>query len=330
MGNARREDLPCAREICGQKACFWGAFYLMDGQDIRDQITEWKREKGAVILAHNYQPGEIQDLADVLGDSLALSRRATRVDAEVIVFCGVRFMAESAKILSPDKTILLPRLDAGCPLADTITAEQLQEMKKEHPGAVVVCYVNSSAEVKAESDVCCTSSNALQVVQGVEADDVLFVPDHNLGHYVSRFTDKKVILWPGCCSVHHHIKAEEVQRAREAHPDAVVLAHPECRPQVIDLADQILSTDGMLQAARHSNAQSFIIGTETGLIYRLKKENPNKEFYPLSRAMICEDMKKIGLDDVLRALKRNQFDINIPEVVAVRARRALDRMLRYV
>ncbi len=302
----------------------------MTDQEMLSQISDWKEKKRAVILAHNYQPGEIQDLADDLGDSLMLSRKASRVDADVIVFCGVRFMAESAKILSPQKTVLLPRLDAGCPLADTITAEQLRSLKKQHPRAAVVCYVNSSAEVKAESDVCCTSSNALQVVQGVEAEDIIFVPDQNLGHYVSRFTEKHIILWKGCCSVHHRIKAEDLQRVREAHPRAVVLVHPECRPEVVDLADEVLSTDGMLLAARRSDAESFIIGTEMGLIYRLQKENPGKKFFSVGHSMICVNMKKIGLEDVLRALQKDQFDISIPEDVARRARGALDRMLQYI
>jgi quinolinate synthase len=302
----------------------------MAQQDILTQIADWKEKKRAVILAHNYQPGEIQDLADGLGDSLALSRQASEIDADVIVFCGVRFMAESAKILSPRKTVLLPRLDAGCPLADTITAEQLRSLKEKHPGAAVVCYVNSSAEVKAESDVCCTSSNALQVVQGVEAEDIIFVPDQNLGHYVSRFTEKNVILWKGYCSVHHRIRAKDLQKAREAHPQAVILVHPECRPEVIDLADQVLSTDGMLRAARDSDAKSFIIATEMGLIYRLQKENPEKKFYSVGHVMVCVNMKKISLEDVLRALQKNQFDISLPEDVARRARRALDRMLQYV
>ena len=302
----------------------------MIDSNILTRISEWKEKRGAVILAHNYQPGEIQDLADILGDSLALSRKASRSDAEVVVFCGVRFMAESAKILSPGKTVLLPRLDAGCPLADMITAEKLRSLKEKHPRAAVVCYVNSPAEVKAESDVCCTSSNALKVVQGVAADEIIFVPDQNLGHYVSRFTQKRIILWKGHCSVHHRIRAEDLRRVRRAHPEAVILVHPECRPEVVDLADEVLSTDGMLRFAGSSDARSFIIGTETGLIYRLQKENPEKTFYALGREMICVNMKKIGPEDVLRALQENQFDISIPEEVARRARGALDRMLQYV
>jgi quinolinate synthase len=301
----------------------------MVAENIADRLSEWKKKRGAVILAHNYQPGEIQDLADILGDSLELSRKASQSDAEVIVFCGVRFMAESAKILSPQKTVLLPRLDAGCPLADMITAEQLRSLKEKHPRAVVVCYVNSSAEVKAESDVCCTSANALTVVQGVEADEIIFVPDQNLGHYVSRFTDKRIILWKGYCSVHHRILAEDLLPVRQAHPDAVILVHPECRPEVVDLADEVLSTGGMLRFVKSSDARSFIIGTEMGLIYRLQKENPDKEFYSVGNRMICVNMKKIGLEDVLRALQENQFDISIPEDVLRRARGALDRMLQY-
>ncbi len=304
--------------------------HRMSDQEIVQQIERWKREKGAVILAHNYQPGEIQDIADFLGDSLALSRQAAEVSAQTIVFCGVRFMAESAKILSPEKMVLLPRKDAGCPLADTITAQQVRQMKKDHPGAVVVCYVNSSAEVKAESDVCCTSSNALQVVEGVEEEEIIFIPDKNLGHYISRFTDKKVILWDGFCYVHHRILAKDLQRAREAHPQAAVLVHPECRPEVIDLADEVLSTDGMLRFAHRSVAQEFIIGTEMGLIHRLQKENPDKKFFSVGNAMVCVNMKKIHLEDVLSSLQRNQFVISIPDDIGSRAKGSLDRMLQYV
>jgi quinolinate synthase len=302
----------------------------MGNEHIRAEISVWKDRRGAVILAHNYQPGEVQDLADFLGDSLDLSRTAARSDAQVIVFCGVRFMAESAKILSPAKTVLMPRMDAGCPLADMITAEQLRAMKEKHPRAAVVCYVNSSAEVKAESDVCCTSANALKVVQGVSADEIIFVPDQNLGHWVSRFTDKRIILWKGYCTVHHRIRAGDLQKVRDAHPRAKVLVHPECRPEVVDLADEVLSTGGMLRFARSSGAKSFIIGTEMGLIYRLHRENPEKTFYSVGQAMVCVNMKKTGPEDVLRALRKNQFEISIPGETARRARGALDRMLQYV
>jgi quinolinate synthase len=302
----------------------------MSSNEILQQIAHWKEQRGAVILAHNYQPGEIQDIADFLGDSLALSRQAAEEPAQVIVFCGVRFMAESAKILSPGKTVLLPRRDAGCPLADTITAEQLRQLKEAHPQAAVVCYVNSSAEVKAESDVCCTSSNALQVVDGVAAKEIIFVPDKNLGHYVSRFTKKKVIIWDGFCYVHHRIRADELQRAKEIHPQAVVLVHPECRPEVIDLADHVLSTDGMLRFARGADAEEFIIGTEVGLIYRLQKENPGKKFFTAGNAMVCVNMKKIHLEDVLLSLHRDQFSIAISEEIRTGAQAALNRMLQYV
>ncbi|MCK4271651.1 quinolinate synthase NadA [bacterium] len=302
----------------------------MSDQEIISQIVHWKKKRGAVILAHNYQPGEIQDIADFLGDSLALSRQATKIPEQVIIFCGVRFMAESAKILSPGKQILLPRKDAGCPLADTITARQVRQIKEAHPRAAVVCYVNSSVQVKAESDVCCTSSNALQVVEGIEAEEVIFVPDKNLGHYVSRFTKKRMIIWDGFCYVHHRIRAEELQKAKEAHPQAVVLVHPECRPEMVDLADHVLSTDGMLRFAQGSDAEEFIIGTEVGLIYRLRKENPGKKFYTTGSAMVCVNMKKIRLQDVLLSLQQDQHSIFIPEEISRRARGALDGMLRYV
>ncbi|MFC1683392.1 quinolinate synthase NadA [Candidatus Zixiibacteriota bacterium] len=302
----------------------------MKNQQILSQISRWKEKRGAVILAHNYQPEEIQDLADFLGDSLALSRQATQVPEEMILFCGVRFMAESAKILSPGKTVLLPREDAGCPLADTITANQVRQLKKDHPQAAVVCYVNSSVEVKAESDVCCTSSNALQVVEGFQAEEIIFIPDKNLGHYISRFTKKKIILWDGCCYVHDRIRAEDLRQTQSTYPQAVALIHPECRSEVIDLADHVLSTDGMLRFARQSEAEEFIIGTEMGLIYRLQKENPGKTFYSVGNAMVCVNMKKIHLEDVLRALEREQFAISISDEINKRAKQALDGMLQYV
>jgi len=302
----------------------------MSNKELIGQIAQWREKRGAVILAHNYQPGEIQDIADFLGDSLALSRQAAVSPEQVIVFCGVLFMAESAKILSPDKTVLLPRREAGCPLADTITADQVRQLKRDHPQAAVVCYVNSSAEVKAECDVCCTSSNALQVVEGVEAEEVVFVPDQNLGHYISRFTKKKMIIWNGFCYVHHRIRAEDLAQAKEAHPQALVLVHPECRPEIIDMGDHVLSTDGMLRFAHGSEAEEFIIGTEEGLIYRLQRENPHKRFFSAGRAMVCVNMKAIHLEDVLLSLQRDQYAISIPSGIQKRAQRALNRMLQYV
>jgi quinolinate synthase len=291
------------------------------------EILELKRERDAVILAHNYQIGPVQDVADLVGDSLELSRAAARLASEVIIFCGVDFMAETAAILSPAKTVVLPAAGAFCPMAHMITSEQLREMKALHPEAAVVCYVNSSAEAKAESDICCTSANGVQVVQSLEEKKVIFVPDRNLAAYVARFTDKKIIPWDGYCYVHERFRPEEVRAARRQHPDAEVLVHPECRPEVIDLADYVYSTSGMSRHAQKSRAREFVIGTEVGMIYRLKKDSPDKEFYPLSPMAICENMKKTDLSLIERALQTLQPMVMVPEDVAARAKRAIERML---
>ena len=294
---------------------------------IIEEILRLKRQHNAVILAHNYQLPEIQDIADFLGDSLGLSRQAAKTDADVIVFCGVHFMAETAAILSPDKTVLLPVLEAGCPMAQMITAEQLRQKKREHPEAAVVCYVNTSAEVKAESDYCCTSANAVQVVEGVAADEILFVPDMSLGAWVAGQTDKKVILWPGFCATHHRIFAEDIGRVRGEHPEAEVAVHPECTPDVIALADHVLSTGGMLKRASESAAREFVIGTENGIIYRLQRENPGKAFYHVNERSVCPNMKRTHLEDVLWALQDMRYRITVPEDIRVRALRAIDRMV---
>jgi len=281
----------------------------------------------AVILAHNYQLGEVQDLADFTGDSLELSRQAAQTEAEVIVFCGVRFMAETAKVLSPNKTVLHPEPRAGCPLADMITAEELLAFKAAHGGAPVVCYVNTSAEVKAESDYCCTSSNAARVVERVDAPEVIFVPDRNLGLWVQRHTAKRLLLWQGSCPTHDRITAESIQEALRAYPDAEVIAHPECRPEVLDLAHQVLSTSGMIRRARETPACTIIVATELGIIHRLQQEAPDKRFVPVSRLAICPNMKRITLEKVLWSLEDMSGQVTIPEDIAGRARRALDRML---
>ncbi|UCH34477.1 MAG: quinolinate synthase NadA [Armatimonadota bacterium] len=291
------------------------------------RIDELRRLRGAVILAHNYQLGEIQDLADVTGDSLDLSRRAAETDASAIVFCGVRFMAETAAVLSRDKVVLHPEPLAGCPLADMITADELRRFKDEHPGAPVVCYVNTSAEVKAESDYCCTSANATRVVEGIPADDIIFVPDHNLGLWVQRHTSKRLLLWPGYCPTHHKIMPEDVRRALEQHPDAEVVAHPECRPEVLDLAHQVLSTSGIIRHARDSAATTIIVATELGIIHRLRKEAPDKRFIPVSRHAVCPNMKRITLEKVLWSLEDMSGQVHVPHDTAARARKALDRML---
>ena len=291
------------------------------------EILALKEERQATILAHNYQIPEVQDVADLVGDSLELSRAAARLDSEVIIFCGVDFMAETAAILSPQKKVVLPVKGAWCPMAHMITPDQLRDLMTLNPKAAVVCYVNSTAEIKAMSDVCCTSANGVQVVNSLSEEQVIFVPDRNLAAYVARHTDKKIIPWNGYCYVHEHLTAEEVQAARAEHPNAEVLVHPECRPEVIDQADFAYSTAGMGRHAKASSAREFIIGTETGMIYRLKKENPLKEFYPLSTKAICQNMKKTDLAEVLRALQTLEPQVTVPEEIAVRARRSIERML---
>jgi len=292
-----------------------------------DEILALKKERQAVILAHNYQIPEVQDIADLVGDSLELSRAAAHLDAKVIVFCGVDFMAETAAILSPQKKVVLPEKDASCPMAHMIHPEQLLEMRVRYPEAAVVCYVNSTAEVKAESDVCCTSANGVSVVGSLPQRQVIFVPDRNLAAYVARHTEKQIIPWNGYCYVHEQFTPQEVRASRALYPQAEVLVHPECRPEVIDLADYVYSTAGMSRYARASKAREFIIGTEVGMLYRLKKDNPKKEFYPLSEKAVCQNMKKINLEKVLRALQTLEPSVVVPEEIASKARRSIERML---
>jgi quinolinate synthase len=293
-----------------------------------ERILELKKNRNAIILTHNYQLGEVQDIADFRGDSLELSQRAAQTNAEVVVFCGVRFMAETASILCPDKVVLLPDLGAGCPMADMITAERLRERKKEHPAATVVCYVNSAAEVKAESDVCCTSANAAEVVKNVDAPEILFIPDQYLGHYASTKTDKKIILWPGFCPTHVRIQPEHIIQLKQEYPQAKVVVHPECRPEVIALADEVLSTGGMCRYASRSEAEKIIVGTEIGVVYRLRKDNPGKKFIPVSEQAICPQMKLINLEKVLWSLKELKPEIKIPEEIRLKAKEAVNRMLK--
>jgi len=294
-----------------------------------EKIRELKTRRKAVILAHNYQIPEIQDLSDFTGDSLGLSVQAARTDAEVIVFCGVRFMAETAVILSPDKTVLLPDKHAGCPMADMITVSQLREHKANHPGALVVCYVNSTADVKAESDYCCTSSNALELVRTLPTDTpVLFVPDQNLGNYVKqRCPEHDIVLWPGFCRSHILITAQDIHTAKAAYPGAVVLAHPECKDEVKDLADELLSTGQMLTFVKGSAASTFVIATEVGILHSLRKANPEAEYIPASERAFCENMKKITLEKVLWALEDMVHPVTVPQEISVRAKLALDRMI---
>ncbi len=300
----------------------------MNQKDIQERIKKLREERHAAILAHNYQIGEVQDVADFIGDSLELSQKAAELEAEVIVFCGVHFMAETAAILSPQKTVLMPDIQAGCPMADMITARELIEWKQQYPGRKVVCYVNTSAEVKAECDICCTSSNALRVVESVEGDEILFAPDKNLAAYVARFTEKKIIPWDGYCYVHHNISARDVRLKKEMFPEAEVWVHPECRPEVIDLADKVLSTGKMIREASNTAKADILIGTETGIIYRMKKENPEKNFHPIKDLAVCANMKKINLKKVLRSLEEMKHRVEVPLEISQRARGSIEKMVK--
>lgn len=292
------------------------------------EILDLKKQNNAVILAHLYQRPEIQDVADFVGDSLGLSQQAAATDAEIIVFCGVHFMAESAAILSPDKLVLLPEMNAGCPMADMITAEQLREKKRRHPDAVVVCYVNSSAEVKAESDICCTSANAVKVVQSIPAEkQVLFVPDKNLGHYVSLKANRPVIFWEGYCNTHDKLTLDDIKGRKNLHPRAKVMVHPECRPEVVAAADAVFSTSGMIKYAKESSDREFIVGTESGIMHQLHKECPGKEFYMASNKLVCPNMKSTTLEKVKWALETKEPKVTVSEDIRLKAIASLERML---
>ena len=299
---------------------------------IEKKIMDLKKEKNAVILAHNYQLPEIHDIADFVGDSLGLSIEASRTDADIIVFCGVHFMAETAKILSPQKMVLLPDNSAGCPMADMITPDGLKNLKKKHPDAVTVCYVNTSAAVKAECDYCCTSSNALKMARHIlkTNKEIIFVPDKYLARYVSDQLNQKFIVWDGFCPTHARISPEDINEAKTLHPRAKVIAHPECRPEVTCLADAVLSTEKMCAYAQNNKANEFIIGTEPGIIYRLKKENPAKSFYPVSGNVICPNMKKINLEKVLWSLENFSHQITIEPEIMDKARLSIERMLQII
>ncbi len=322
-----------------------------DLPSLREKILKLKQERHAIILAHNYQRDEVQEIADFTGDSLELSRTASAIDCDVIVFAGVNFMAESASILCPDKTVLLTEADAGCPMADMIHVDSprwerksfpgfhnppsyiypkeftLKAIKKRYPKTPVVAYVNTTADVKAESDICCTSANIVQVIESLPDETVISVPDRNLSAWAQRNTKKKVITWDGFCHIHERVRPEDVSRARSEHPRALVMAHPECRLEVLEIADHVTSTSGMLRFAKASPVKEFIVGTEIGLIYRLRKENPEKNFYPLRKDMVCPDMKKTTLGSVFRALQENTYIIKVPEEIRISAKNALDRML---
>ncbi|MBU4220877.1 MAG: quinolinate synthase NadA [Euryarchaeota archaeon] len=295
--------------------------------DELEKIKQLKKKRNAIILAHNYQRADVQDAADFVGDSFGLSQKAVSSGADVIVFCGVDFMAESAAVLNPEKTVLMPELSAQCPMAAMITPEALKLEKQKYPDAAVVCYVNTSASVKAESDICCTSANAVKVVNSLDEHEIIFVPDRNLALYVAANTKKKIIPWDGYCPTHHLILPGDILLEKEEHPDAQVLVHPECRPDVVDLADKVLSTAGMLKFATQSDAREFIIGTELGLLHRLRKENPQKKFYPATAYAVCPNMKMNTLGSIIQALEKNEHVIKVPENIRKKAKQALDRML---
>ena len=293
-----------------------------------EEIEKLKRARNAVVLAHNYTRGEVQDVADYTGDSLELARLATQVDADVIVFCGVYFMAETAAILNPAKTVLIPDPTAGCPMADMITGGQLRELKSRHPGAVAVCYVNSTAEVKAECDICVTSGNAERVMATIPRDrEIIFVPDRHLGSHVSSLEGREYVLWPGYCPTHARLTAATVEAARAAHPGAPLMVHPECPREIRDMADERLSTGGMCRYARESKADTILVGTEVGILHRLRRENPGKTFIPVSDSLVCPNMKKTTLENLAESLREMKTRVIVPEDIAVRARRAIEAML---
>ena len=295
---------------------------------IEERIQKLKRERGAIIIAHNYEPDEVQAIADFTGDSLELSRKAAELEEDVVVFCGVHFMAETAAILSPEKTILIPDRFAGCPMADMVTPEDVKALKVKHPNAVAVCYVNSSAAVKAECDLCCTSSNAIKIVASIPADkEVIFVPDTHLGHYVQKELGRDMIIWDGYCPTHSRIRVEDILREKAEHPNAKVMAHPECPRAIRELADYLLSTGQMCAHARESDEEEFVVATEMGILYRLRTENPGKKFYSVSERALCPNMKKIDLEKVLWSLEDMQSRVTVPVEIAGRARRSIETML---
>jgi len=301
----------------------------MDKKALTKKILALKQERNSVIVAHNYQIDDVQALADVIGDSFALSKYCASIPQDIIVFCGVHFMAESAKILSPQKTVLLPEIHAGCPMADMVTAEDLRALKRDHPNAAVVCYINTSAEVKAECDICCTSSNAVKVIQSLAEEEIIFVPDKNLGSYIAKkVPEKRMIIWDGYCVTHHRVTLEEAKKAKEAHPDAVLLVHPECRPEVVELADFVGSTRQIIDFAAASREKKFIIGTEMGVLYSLKRNNPEKTFYLLSPGLICPNMKKTRLESVYTALTEMRYAIELEQEIMIKAKTTLERMLK--
>jgi len=291
------------------------------------RITDLREKNNAIILAHNYQLPEVQDISDLLGDSLDLSMKAKKTNADNIIFCGVDFMAESAKILNPEKNVIIPDIDARCPMANMVDLKDLEKLKNKNPDAKVVAYINTTSDVKAISDVCCTSSNGVKVVKSLKSEKVIFVPDKNLGSYIQRFVpEKQMILWPGMCTTHHRIRKQDIFKLKKEHPESEVLVHPECRPEIIDIADHVFSTNGMVNYAKNSDVNEFIIGTEKELCYRLKNENPNKMFHPIKSA-ICPNMKKITLEKVLNSLETLEPKIHLSEDIMERAKNPLQKMM---
>lgn len=302
----------------------------MDYGPLQKELRKLAKARNALIIAHNYQRAEVQDAADFTGDSLELSRMAAKTDADIILFCGVEFMAETAYILSPDKKVLLGDINAGCPMADMITSYDLRKLKEEHPGALVVAYVNTSAAVKAETDICCTSANAATVVSNIPEDrEIIFVPDRNLAMYVEKATGRELIKWDGFCPTHEHITAEVIIEAKKKHPEALVIAHPECLPEVQDMADSLQSTSGMIRFAKESEAKSFIIATEMGLNHRLQKENPGKEFISPTKKAICPNMKLTTLQKAFDTLHEERYQIRVEEEIRLRALKAVEAMVSY-
>lgn len=300
----------------------------MPKEELAQKIARLKRERGAAILAHNYQPPEIQDIADHLGDSLDLSRLAQRIEKRVIIFCGVHFMAETASMLSPDKKVILPEPTAGCPMAEMLSLDDLLSLREKHPDAAVVMYVNSTAEVKAHTDICCTSANAVKIVEGIpEEREIIFGPDQHLGGWVQRQTGRKMVIWRGYCPSHQKILPAQIEELRELHPEAVVMVHPEVNPDVSSMADEVLGTGGMIRFVHDSRAATFIVGTEVGMVYRLSSLYPEKRFVEASPHAICPNMKKITLEKVLFSLEKQEPVVTVPDEIADRARRSIERMV---
>lgn len=304
---------------------------MIENSDIIERINKLRKERQAIIVAHNYQRSEVQDIADFVGDSLGLSQQAAKTDAKVIVFCGVHFMAETAAIIAPDKTVLIPDENAGCPLANMVTVKQLNKMKEKYPGAVIVTYINSSAAIKAESNYCCTSSNAVKVVNAIPKDKpIIFIPDQSLGDYAANQTNRKLILWKGYCPTHHRILGKDIMAGKQKYPHAEVVVHLECTTDVIELADKVVSTSGILKYCKESDAKEFIIGTEIGILHRLKKENPAKTFIETSKLADCPNMKLNTLEKILWSLEDMEYRVTVKQDIAQKALRSIQRMLEII